>query len=233
MSDRPLSGVPDDAVEAWLSAPRLATYVDAAGDRDRGLALYEWNSSMATALMRDLGYLEVGLRNAYDRVLLTADSPDWAEDPESTIFTSARAPDRSANLDKLEAEESELRDLLQSARDHVGGAGRGKIVAELMFGFWSKLTSRRLTASLWTPYLHAAFPAGTTRPQVHGTVIALNNLRNRVAHHEPLFTPNVHLAHRLDQLENLLQALNPSMAEWIIHTSHCRPHLALAPVRIS
>lgn len=204
----------------------------AAGDRVRGLALYECNTAMASALMRDIGYLEVGLRNAYDRCLRAEGGPDWAADPSFTLFRSASAPDRSANLQKMDAEEADLRALLQSARDHVRGAGRGKIVAELMFGFWCRLTSKRLTASLWTPYLHRAFPSGTNRSAIHGSVINLNNLRNRVAHHEPLFTPNVHLSSRMDEIEYLLVALNPTMGAWVIATSDCRTQIELAPIPV-
>lgn len=58
----------------------------------------------------------------------------------------------------MDAEETELWALPKTARDHVAGAGRGKIVAELMFGFWGRPTSKRLTDSLRTPYLHNAFP---------------------------------------------------------------------------
>lgn len=232
VSDLPLAGLPAHEVTQWLSAPRISRYEQAAGNRDLGLALYEWNTKMASALMRDIGYLEVGLRNAYDRCLLAASSRDWAEDPALTLFRTASAPDRSANLEKLDAEETELRNLLQRARDHVDGAGRGKIIAELMFGFWWRLTSKRLTASIWTPYLHGAFPPGTKRSLVHGSVINLNSLRNRVAHHEPLFTPNVHLPTRLDELEYLLQSLSPSIASWVTATSECRAQLDGAPIHI-
>lgn len=227
-----LSGVPSPDLEQWLSPPRLARYVDACGDRAKGLSLYEWNTNMASALMRDIGYLEVGLRNAYDRCLLEASGLDWAVDPDFTLFSTANATNRAANLTKLDQEEYELRNLLLQAREHVGEAGRGKIVAELMFGFWWRLTTRRLTASIWTPYLHKAFKGGMTRPQVHGAVINLNNLRNRVAHHEPLFTRNVHLPNRLDEIDALLMGLNPAMGTWVISTSTCRAQLALAPISI-
>jgi hypothetical protein len=57
-------------VRRWLSAARLAKYSTAAGgDIGRALALYEWNSRISAALMRDLGHIEVGLRNAYAAVI--------------------------------------------------------------------------------------------------------------------------------------------------------------------
>ena len=57
-------------VEAWLSTPRSAVYLTASSaDRDRALALYEWNAQLSAALLHDLAYVEVGLRNAYDVAL--------------------------------------------------------------------------------------------------------------------------------------------------------------------
>ncbi|MCP2252912.1 Abi-like protein [Prauserella aidingensis] len=57
-------------VQKWLSPPRHAVYLAAAGgDHARALALYEWNSQVAAALHRDLAHIEVGLRNAYNDAL--------------------------------------------------------------------------------------------------------------------------------------------------------------------
>ena len=52
-----------------------------------------WVKVSASALMRDIGCLDVELRNAYDRCLLGAASPDWAADPSFTLFNTANAPD--------------------------------------------------------------------------------------------------------------------------------------------
>ena len=57
-------------VQHWLSPARLARYRTAAnGDLQRALELYEWNAKISAALMRDLGHVEIGLRNAYADVI--------------------------------------------------------------------------------------------------------------------------------------------------------------------
>lgn len=62
----------------------------------------------------------------------------------------------------------------------------GKIVAEVMFGFWTYLTSSAHEKTIWVPYLHMAYPIKTDRKKIHQTLYDLREFRNRVAHHEPL-----------------------------------------------
>lgn len=63
-------------VHTWLSRERFTVYVAATGGNvDTALALYEWNAQLSSAFQHDLGHLEVGLRNAYDRALRRAIPP--------------------------------------------------------------------------------------------------------------------------------------------------------------
>ena len=62
----------------------------------------------------------------------------------------------------------------------------GKVVAEVMFGFWTYLTSSAHEKTIWVPYLHTAYPFKTNRRKIHQTLYELREFRNRVAHHEPL-----------------------------------------------
>ena len=56
------------------------------------------------------------------------------------------------------------------------------------FGFWRYLTSSAHETSLWVPFLHTAYPPGTSRKDVDRRISRLNELRNRVAHHEAIFS---------------------------------------------
>jgi hypothetical protein len=73
-------------VQSWLSRPRFAVYLAAAGNTDRRLALnpYEWNAAVSAAFLHDLAHLEVALRNAYDTAI-AANTPaglsHWTTDP--------------------------------------------------------------------------------------------------------------------------------------------------------
>jgi len=119
------------------------------------------------------------------------------------------------------------REHLDRAIREAGGrqAAPGKIVAQLMFGFWRYLSSSAHDVTLWRPYLHHASPAGTARPDVDIRAGELHELRNRVAHHEPLLTEDLQRKHTL--LLELADLIEPSLAAHIKATSRS-PRLATA-----
>jgi hypothetical protein len=55
---------------AWLSEPRYARFLNAAGgDHERAMALYEWHAELTVASFGLIHHFEVLLRNAVDEVL--------------------------------------------------------------------------------------------------------------------------------------------------------------------
>ena len=205
-------------VEAWLSVPRFAVYLAATGgDRDWALALYEWNAQLSAALLHDLAHVEVGLRNAYDVVL----SARWPGPPHwtlagDTVFAPVYRTRGRRRVDVNERPRESLRHAIANA----GGTGAppGKIVAELMFGFWRYLSSAAHEKTLWVPALHRAFPPGTDRAlHVDGPVGRLHELRNRVAHHEPLLSTDV--AGRLADMLGLAARLDARLGQYLQATS--------------
>jgi len=78
----------------------------------------------------------------------------------------------------------------------------GKVVAELTFGFWSRLLARHYESSLWTHALRHAFPLGLSRGVVYDRFDKLHKLRNRVAHYEPVLSMH-HLTNWYRILEKL------------------------------
>jgi hypothetical protein len=215
-------------VEAWLSAPRFAVYLAAAsGDRARGLTLYEWNAQFSAALLHDLAHLEVGLRNAYDVALSTRwpGPPHWTL-AGNTVFAPLYRRRGRRHVDVNDRPRESLRHAIANA----GGptAPPGKVVAELMFGFWRYLSSAAHEKTLWVPALHRAFPPGTDRAaHVDGPVGRLHDLRNRVAHHEPLLTTDV--AGRLSDLTGVAARLDPHLGQHVQATSTVSSLLATRP----
>lgn len=184
----------DPWIEAWLSAGRLGTYLSAAqGSRTLALALYEWNTRLGAAFLHDLGHLEVGLRNAYDQVLWKATIPGeshWTE--TMTMLKLFPVALKNDPVQKRLVDANEVpRDQIVRARRDATNSGKGtpvpgKVVAEVMFGFWTYLTSNAHEKNIWVPYLHSAYPPKTDRRKIHQTLCELREFRNRVAHHEPL-----------------------------------------------
>lgn len=200
-------------VEQWLSAPRFQTYlVEAGGDRQRALDLYEWNTAMAAAILHDLAHVEVAVRNAYNAALV-AHQPGqlhWSED-EMRYFPVVW---RTANNGRRYDENETPRDQLAYARRSAGqGAPSGKVVAELMFGFWRYLSISGREITLWRPYLHHGFVTGTSRSAVDGPMSRLHRLRNRVAHHEPLLTQN--LSARRNDVLALLGCISSELRAYV------------------
>lgn len=68
------------------------------------------------------------------------------------------------------------------------GETEGRVVAELMFGFWRLLHSKVYEPTLWQHVLRFAYPNSTKldRREVYNRLDDLNTLRNRIAHHEPV-----------------------------------------------
>lgn len=182
-------------IEEWLSAGRFSTYLQASGgSRERALALYEWNARLSAAFLKDLSHLEVGFRNACDLQLSAATVPGdshWTDD--ATLLKLFPVSNRWNRL------KNRSEDANKAPRDSVGRAVRkvapvassssmrplpGKVVAEIMFGFWTYLAADSHEKTIWVPYLHKAFPPGTDRDNINKALIALRNFRNRVAHHE-------------------------------------------------
>lgn len=174
----------DAAIQAALSAPRISTYLAAAGG-DTGLALelYGWNARVSAALMLPTHFAEVTTRNAVSDALTTVYGARWPWDP--TFETSLPSPTHGY---------SPRRDLrLTRAREST----TGKVIAELKFVFWQKMFTARHDGRVWnqqilTLFPHAAStPAGNLRQRIYDDLEVFRLLRNRMAHHEPIFARNL------------------------------------------
>lgn len=191
---------------------RFHTYMLlAGGDRTRALDLHEWNTQLNAALLHDFAHLEVGLRNFYDRALMSAVQPGEAHWTDPASF-SALFPVVPGNDARTHAD-------LASARTKAGGpaAPPGKILAELTFGFWVLLTSSRHTTLLWTPHLEALYPTGSQRHKIHFGLDDMRKARNRVAHHEPVRVPDVN--NLIRRMRRYAGYISPDLRHYIRQTS--------------
>jgi hypothetical protein len=227
---------PGPWVEAWLSPPRFGVYLAAAiGDRHLALDLYEWNAIVSAAFQHDLAHLEVALRNAYDATIVAntpASLPHWTTDPYRLFpvrWHSARDGTR------IDANRSPREQIERAVRTAGPGAPPGKVIAELMFGFWRYLSITAHHHPLWIPYLHNAFAPGTSRPAVDRPIGRLHQLRNRIAHHEPLLRRNSatgvlslttrHLVDRHGDLLTVADLISPDLRDHIAATSTVRNNI--------
>lgn len=204
----------DKWVKQWLSEPRLHRYLSAArGDDELCMELYAWNNELAAALLRDLADVEVLVRNKFNNAIVgRRPGRHWLLDPQSPVRVEKRHKARTG--DWVDANAG-IRARIERAIQDAGGvrASPGQVVAQLTFGFWLSLVRRGREHEIWTPYVVHAFKARHERQDVESHMSALNDLRNRVAHHEHLLTTDVPKRHVC--LLDFCRWLSPKVAEHI------------------
>lgn len=180
-----------------VGQPRLTPYKDffkCASDRELAGA-YFWGQAVAAAFQPTLGMYEVVLRNAIHLQASrmsskgASDSCAWY-DPANPSALSIRGKTR-AKVDEVLLDSKGVQLAPQPAPD--------KVVASLSFGFWPNflagLTMREQT-QLLTKIFHAhphSKPKHWGRKdnvqQLIGMLKDIQDLRNAVAHYEPIWKP--------------------------------------------
>lgn len=83
------------------------------------------------------------------------------------------------------------------------------------------------------PFLHHAYPVKTDRASVDQVIGTINTVRNRIAHHEPIFDRPKNPEQEPDkvhsELMRVLRMLNPEVAQHLGPTSTVQAVLALKP----
>jgi hypothetical protein len=145
------------------------------------LRLYAWNAQVSGALLTPLHICEVVIRNTVATVLESVHGSQWPW-----------VPGFERSLPDPRGGYSPRKDLISARR---GKTSTGKVIPELKFVFWQKMFTQRHDARLWVPHLQAVLPnmdatkALTDRRElIYNDLEQLRFLRNRIAHHEPIFT---------------------------------------------
>lgn len=215
------------AVKASISPARMSTYeaaMAASATPDvSALELYTWNAQVAAALMVPLHVCEVVVRNAAHQVLETLYGPQW---PWSTVFfTSLPVPGGGYKP----------REDLAWVRSQQ--TTTGKVIPELKFVFWEKLFTGRHDGRLWTPHLRRVFPnlspalsVSQHRLQINKDLEQIRELRNRIAHHEPIFARN--LVDDFARIERLVDARCRITAAWMMAHQQASTLIAAKPLPV-
>lgn len=203
-------------LEASFSPERMGTYLRAVqGDREKALHLYTWNTAISAAFYGPLQGLEVALRNAMHRQFAGRYGAAWYNNPAAGLDTGCLVRIADAKTDVTRTGHTEE---------------PPRVVAALSFGFWISLLGSggrinpvgrkaNYEMTLWRPALRGAFPNCTslTRKQAHKPLDCLRKLRNRIAHHEPIFARD--LANDHQHVLDVTGWISPGVRMWIEHHS--------------
>lgn len=172
-------------LDGLLSEARFARYLHRyPSRRELALRLYAWNLAVSSALWGPISVLEVALRNSlHARLADRAGRGDWWNDPHVHLCRNERdAIDSATETVRRRVTEKPTSD---------------QVVAATSFGFWVGLTSAGISrnrlfdyeTTLWQPRLQHAFPnrGNRRRKYIHAKFDGVRLLRNRIAHHEPIY----------------------------------------------
>jgi len=202
-----------------ISTPRLVTYVRATTTQDEALRLYTWNIEAAAAMWGPFHVLEISLRNIiHAQFVLKFDKDDWWSHPMVSLTDFRVNKIRKADNDAQ-----------STANLHQRSAIPDDVVAALPFVFWESLLTKvgkqQYETKFWQPFLHNAFPHFTgQRKDVQQKVERLSRLRNRIAHHEPIFHRHLQADH--ESLLGILGWIDPNIAEYVATHSRLKDVLA-------
>ena len=206
-------------IEGWLSRDRLTRYLGATGgDLESAVKNHVYNTALSSAFFGPIQVLEVALRNAFHRELTSAFGAAWYD--EATFRVS---PEITRSID----------DAKEALNNHRLPSDAPHIVAALHFGFWTTLLAGRYEHQIWTPALNKAFPnyravmgKPAKRSIISGQIDYLRGLRNRIAHHEPIFHRDLLADYRT--LLRVASWLSSELDKWIDYHSRI---LAVLPRR--
>lgn len=201
------------AVKASLSSPRIATYeksvvVSGADIEPAAVDLYNWNTQISGAFLAPLHICEVVIRNSISDALTAVYGLRW---PWSPVFeASLSSPLHGYNPRR------DLRDA------RTGQPTTGKAIPELKFVFWQRMFTGRHDVRIWAAHLRTVLPnldpgksVAQLRTEIYADLEHVRFLRNRIAHHEPIFRRD--LTDDLRKIEALIRFRCDLTADWMMH----------------
>ncbi len=194
-----------------MSHTRMSRYFGACeGNSQKTLTLYRRNLQLSQELFTVISCFEVALRNAIDVHYNQVFGPEWLRNAAvpGGIFANKRC---SVAAQTINSEVTKLNNQYTHA----------KLVAELGFGFWRYLFSvyqyRAGGQTLLRIFL--ARPQSRVSVQYNAAYIftelaRINDLRNRIAHHEPIcFRPGHPIRNTVYAREHYLLILQ--LLQWM------------------
>ncbi|MBL8572064.1 MAG: Abi family protein [Hyphomicrobiaceae bacterium] len=173
----------------FLSRQRVMRYLTATGgDARAASSLYDWNLSYSAFMFSNIALWEVALRNHISRHFAHRYGIDWGTNIELM----------SQVLDKRDTKKMRATlALLEDKQPRLARIDTNHVICELTAGFWvSQIGRFYMSRHAWLSNAGRVF-ALSPQYEFHQFVRdcdQIRNIRNRVAHHEPIFVTKVETA---------------------------------------
>ena len=209
-----------------LTIERMKRYmINAKNDQRVALSLYMHNAKVSAALLTDIHFLEVALRNKFASELASiygVSGQYWYDEPafHAIVTPTQRGKQNTKAIKSI----AYAKQSIQKSHPNYTYIPPGKLVAELTFGFWHALTNRHLEHTLWVPVLSKCFSQKIpARAVFNAQLETIRQLRNRVAHHEPIIHLQLEQKHK--ELVDATSLLCSSTVQLLKDTSTVKTEL--------
>lgn len=176
---------------------------------------YIANIMISQAFYPILSTIEITLRNAIDTTFKNLLGENWLE---QEYLNNNILHQQDYNKFKISYEK-----IQDKYKDKYTP---GKVIAELHFGFWTTLCSKRYNARIWTKkgFFKGVFEnyPKSKQQQIHDIAVKLNkirNFRNRIFHYEPIIRDDYDIKCMYLLIEEVLNYLPKDNLEIIKKTS--------------
>ena len=217
----------------FISEERLKTYEDKTDRRERAIALHNHTLQLGSSLMSMIALFELSLRNSTNmHIAETFGDPNWLVsqsgvvpllNPENRKIKEANKHARKSAYTKLSYAEKKCLDAFAfpggvpadishenrvRERQNLFVVSHGQVISQTTFYFWKRLFGAEYENSLWKPCVKRVFPnKNLDRPDIASALEKVYAIRNRVAHHEPVYGDRLHeVIEALDFLRDSLGA---------------------------
>lgn len=201
----------------FISEERLMTYEGHTDSRKKAIALHNHTLQLGSSIMSMVALMELSLRNVTNQRLVV----DFGDDEwllpghnafplgaqEQKTISSAVSNARKAAYSKLSYREKSGLDSsafpqgIPARMSHKNVVKRrqalipvthGQVIAQTTIAFWKRLFSSDYEDTLWRPSLKKVFPnKKLKRSDISSHLEVIYAVRNRVAHHEPVYGPRL------------------------------------------
>ncbi|HDC2658981.1 TPA: Abi family protein [Salmonella enterica] len=211
------------------------------------LGVYIWNKRVCAELLPVLQILEISLRNA-----ICSSHREWAR-INLKEYNSLSEEQFNDSYDELwfvnfynsttEGCFQQTKSQIETAKNKLTKRGieitKNSLIPELSFGIWASICkdhheSNQNSMKIWPGMMHYTFPGDNiSYNNICSLLNKINNLRNRIAHHEPIWHSNKLIGYpsffnkvisEYDNCLNLIKAIQPSNLK-IIELAECHINL--------
>ena len=169
--------------EKIITHARLGRYYNACeGDTRKTMTLYRKNMKLSQELFTIISCFEIAIRNSIDRLYTAIYGNDWLK--------NAASPGGIFDTDKCRYTQNNINETIRNLNRSYT---HFKLVAEMGFGFWRYMFANNQFMAAGSTLLQILPSKPRSTPAIqynHNYVLNqladINELRNRIAHHEPI-----------------------------------------------